>query len=71
MPSVPITKTSKKILEELSSRESLSVSQLNQLLNISNRTLRHNLSKLIKNNIISIAIDTDDLRKKIVRLRNI
>ncbi|NCP72063.1 DeoR family transcriptional regulator [archaeon] len=64
-----MTKTSKKILEELSSRESISISQLNQSLNISDRTLRHNLSRLLKNNLISIAMDTDDLRKKMVRLR--
>jgi predicted ArsR family transcriptional regulator len=65
----PLTKTLKKILIELFSRESISISELNKLVNISNRCIRNNLIKLINNNLISIAIDIDDLRKRIIRLK--
>jgi DNA-binding MarR family transcriptional regulator len=47
---------------------SIPISELNGLLNISERTIRDNLSKLTDKELITISFDSEDLRKRIVKL---
>ncbi len=48
------------------SHESISISDLNSVIDVSNRSIRKNIRFLHNKNIIHIHVDLEDLRKKIV-----
>jgi hypothetical protein len=50
----------------LLSHESISISDLNSVIDVSNRSIRKNIRFLHNKNIIHIHVDLEDLRKKIV-----
>jgi DNA-binding MarR family transcriptional regulator len=52
----------------LLSHESVPISDLNNVINVSDRAIRNNLNVLHKKKIIVIHVDLEDLRKKIVKL---
>jgi DeoR/GlpR family transcriptional regulator of sugar metabolism len=50
----------------LLSHESISISDLNSVIDVSNRSIRKNIRFLHNKKIIHIHVDLEDLRKKIV-----
>ncbi|MFH0906233.1 MAG: winged helix-turn-helix transcriptional regulator [archaeon] len=65
-----LSKSSKRIIIELTKHKTISNSKLLEKLNIPNRTLRYNLKLLKDKNIVLEVIDPNDLRSKILKINN-